>query len=201
MSSLRISREQAWELVKKYNSHEQDLIHYLESEAVMRGLAEHFNEDVEYWGMLGLLHDIDWGVTKDKVETHLTKMPEILKEAGFDDEFINNILSHGYGFEELPHLADKKRSRKIEHALSAGETVTGLVHAYALMRGKKMSDMEAKGLIKKYKDKAFAAKLDREVIKEIEKIGLSLEEFFNIAINSIKKIAKTGGVGVNKIWD
>ena len=201
MSSLPISREQAWELVKKYNSHEQDLIHYLESEAVMRGLAEHFNEDVEYWGMFGLLHDIDWGVTKDKVETHLTKMPEILKEAGFDDEFINNILSHGYGFEELPHLADKKRSRKIEHALSAGETVTGLVHAYALMRGKKMSDMEAKGLIKKYKDKAFAAKLDREVIKEIEKIGLSLEEFFNIAINSIKKIAKTGGVGVNKIWD
>ena len=194
MSSLPISREQAWELVKKYNSHEQDLIHYLESEAVMRGLAEHFNEDVEYWGMLGLLHDIDWGVTKDKVETHLTKMPEILKEAGFDDEFINNILSHGYGFEELPHLADKKRSRKIEHALSAGETVTGLVHAYALMRGKKMSDMEAKGLIKKYKDKAFAAKLDREVIKEIEKIGLSLEEFFNIAINSIKKIAKQVGL-------
>ena len=194
MSSLPISRDQAWELVKKYNSHEQDLIHYLESEAVMRGLAEHFNEDVEYWGMLGLLHDIDWGVTKDKVETHLTKMPEILKEAGFDDEFINNILSHGYGFEELPHLADKKRSRKIEHALSAGETVTGLVHAYALMRGKKMSDMEAKGLIKKYKDKAFAAKLDREVIKEIEKIGLSLEEFFNIAINSIKKIAKQAGL-------
>ena len=194
MSSLPISREQAWELVKKYNSHEQGLIHYLESEAVMRGLAEHFNEDVEYWGMLGLLHDIDWGVTKDKVETHLTKMPEILKEAGFDDEFINNILSHGYGFEELPHLADKKRSRKIEHALSAGETVTGLVHAYALMRGKKMSDMEAKGLIKKYKDKAFAAKLDREVIKEIEKIGLSLEEFFNIAINSIKKIAKQAGL-------
>jgi len=194
MSSLPISREQAWELVKKYNSHEQDLIHYLESEAVMRGLAEHFNEDVEYWGMLGLLHDIDWGVTKDKVETHLTKMPEILKEAGFDDEFINNILSHGYGFEELPHLADKKRSRKIEHALSAGETVTGLVHAYALMRGKKMSDMEAKGLIKKYKDKAFAAKLDREVITEIEKIDLSLEEFFNIAINSIKKIAKQVGL-------
>ena len=194
MSSLPISREQAWELAKKYNSHEQDLIHYLESEAVMRGLAEHFNEDVEYWGMLGLLHDIDWGVTKDKVETHLTKMPEILKEAGFDDEFINNILSHGYGFEELPHLADKKRSRKIEHALSAGETVTGLVHAYALMRGKKMSDMEAKGLIKKYKDKAFAAKLDREVIKEIEKIGLSLKEFFNIAINSIKKIAKEVGL-------
>jgi len=76
MTSLPLTRQQAWELVKKYNTHEQDLIHYLESEAVMRGLAEHLKENVEYWGMLGLLHDIDWGVTKDKVETHLTKMPE-----------------------------------------------------------------------------------------------------------------------------
>ena len=150
MSNLPLTREQAFELVKKHNSHEQDIIHYLESEAVMKGLAEHLKEDVEYWGMLGLLHDIDWGITKEKVETHLTKMPEILRNAGFDDEFINNVLSHGYGFEELPHLNDKKRNKKIEHALSAGETVTGLVHAYALMRGKKVSDMEAKGLIKKY---------------------------------------------------
>jgi len=194
MTSLPLTRQQAWELVKKYNTHEQDLIHYLESEAVMRGLAEHLKENVEYWGMLGLLHDIDWGVTKDKVETHLTKMPEILKKAGFSDEFIENVLSHGYGFEELPHLANKKRGKKIEHALSAGETVTGLVHAYALMRGKKISDMEAKGLMKKYKDKTFAAKLDREVIREIEKIGLSLEEFFCITIDSIKKIAKEVGL-------
>ena len=194
MSNLPLTREQAFELVKKYNTHEPDLIHYLESEAVMKGLAEHLKEDVEYWGMLGLLHDIDWGITKEKVETHLTKMPEILRNAGFDDEFINNVLSHGYGFEELPHLNDKKRNKKIEHALSAGETVTGLVHAYALMRGKKVSDMEAKGLIKKYKDKAFAAKLDREVIKEIEKIGLNLEQFFEIAIKSIAKIAKEVGL-------
>jgi len=194
MTSLPISREQAFELVKKYNSHEQDIIHYLESEAVLRGLAEHLKEDVEYWGMLGLLHDIDWGETKDKVETHLTKMPEILKEAGFSNEFITNVLSHGYGFEELPHLKDKKRTEKIHHALSAGETVTGLVHTYALMRGKKVSDMEAKGLMKKYKDKAFAAKLDRGIIKEIENIGLSLGEFFNIAISSIKKIAKEVGL-------
>ena len=84
MTSLPLTRQQAWELVKKYNTHEQDLIHYLESEAVMRGLAEHLKENVEYWGMLGLLHDIDWGVTKDKVETHLTKMPEMLKKAGFN---------------------------------------------------------------------------------------------------------------------
>ena len=194
MTPLPISREQAFELVKKYNSHEPDIVHYLESEAVMRGLAEHLREDVEYWVMLGLLHDVDWGITKENVSTHLTKMPEILREAGFSDEFIENILSHGYGFEELLHLKDKRRSKKIEHALSAGETVTGLVHSYALMRGKKVSDMDAKGLMKKYKDKTFAAKIERNIIKEIEEMGLSLEEFFGIAINSIKKIAKEVGL-------
>lgn len=194
MTSLPISREEAWQLILKYNSHEPDLIHYQESEAVMRGLAEHFHEDIEYWGMLGLLHDVDWGVTKDNVATHLTKMPEILKQVGFDDEFISNVLSHGYGFEELPELADKKRTERIHHALAAGETVTGLVHAYALMRGKKISDMDAKGLMKKYKDKAFAAKIERPIIAEVEKIGLSLEEFFKIAIDSIEKIKDRVGL-------
>ena len=73
MTSLPISREQAWELVKKYNSHEQDLIHYLESEAVMRRLASKLGEDQEYWGVLGLVHDIDWGLTKNNVETNVFK--------------------------------------------------------------------------------------------------------------------------------
>jgi len=94
----------------------------------------------------------------------------------------------------VPALKEKTRTKKIEHALAAAETATGLIYAYALMRGKKVSDMEAKGLMKKYKDKTFAAKLDREVIKEIEKIGLSLEEFFCITIDSIKKIAKEVGL-------
>ncbi len=194
MSSLPITREQALELVKKYNSHEQDLIHYLESEAVMRGVAQRLGENIEYFGMLGLLHDVDWGLTKDNVAMHLTKMPGILKEAGFDNKFIQIILSHGYGFEELPDLKDEKRSEKIEHALAASETITGLVHAYALMRGKKISDMEVSGLKKKFKDKAFAAKVDREIIKEIEKTGISLEEFFQIAIDSIKNIKDKVGL-------
>jgi predicted hydrolase (HD superfamily) len=191
MLNLPISRNQALELLKKYNSSEQDFVHYLESEAVMKELAMHFKlseDEINYWAMLGLLHDVDWGLTKENVETHLTKMPEILKKAGFDDEFISIISSHGYGYEELPHLTEKKREEKIEHALAASETITGLIHAYALMRGKKISDMEAKGLSKKYKDKAFAAKVDREIIKEIEKIDLNLEKFFEIAIRGIQKI-------------
>ena len=191
---LPISREQAWELIKKYNSDLPDLKHYLESEAVMKQLAKHLGEDEEYWGMLGLLHDVDWGITKNDVQTHLTKMPEILKEAGFGNNFIENILSHGYGFEELPHLANKKRTKKIEFALACAETVTGLIHAYALMRGGRVSDMEVKGLIKKFKDKTFARGVDREIILECEKLGLTLEEFFKIAIEGIKKIKEQVGL-------
>jgi len=193
MSDLPISREQAWELIKKYNSDKADLNHYLESDAVMRELAKKLGEDEEYWGMLGLIHDIDWGITKNNVQTHLTKAPEILKEAGFDDEFIDVILSHGCGF-DIAGLKDKKRSGKIQHALAASETITGLIHAYALMRGGRVSDMEAKGLKKKFKDKTFAAKIDRDIIKECEQLGLTLDEFFEVAINGIKNIKEEVGL-------
>jgi lysyl-tRNA synthetase class 2 len=186
---LPINREQAWELVKKHNTHEQDLIHYLESEAVMRELAKKLGEDEEYWGMLGLVHDIDWGLTKENISDHLTKAPELLKEAGFDQEFIDIVVSHGYGF-DVAGLKDKKRIEKIQHALAASETITGLIHAYALMRGGRISDMQVKGLKKKFKDKTFAAKVSRDVIRESEQLGITLDEFFEIAIEGIKKIAK-----------
>lgn len=193
MTNLPVSRNEAWELVKKYNTHEQDLIHYLESESVMRELAKKLGEDEEYWGMLGLVHDIDWGLTKDDIKTHLTKAPDILREAGFDDEFIEIILSHGYGF-DCAGLKDKKRTKKIEHALAASETMTGLIHTYALMRGKKISDMQAKGLKKKFKDKGFARAIHRDIIRECEELGLNLEEFFEVAIEGIKKIANNVGL-------
>lgn len=189
---LPISREQVLALIKKYNKDERDIIHYLESEAVMREIALKLGKDENYYGMLGLLHDIDWGITKDNPETHLTKMPEILKEQGFDDEFINIILSHGYGF-NCAGLKDKKRTLRIEYILAASETITGLIHAYALMR-KGIDEMEVKGLKKKFNDKTFAAGCEREIIKEIENT-MPLEEFFEIAINGIKKIKKEVGLG------
>ncbi len=193
---LPITYEQGIELLKKYNE-SRDMNHYLESGAVMKQLAEHLNlpqEQINYWQMLGLLHDIDWGLTKNEVNTHLTKAPELLKEAGFDNDFIETVLSHGYGFEELPHLKGKQRTEKIQHALAASETITGLVHAYALMRGNKISDMEAKGLKKKFKDKAFAAKVERGIIKEIENLGITLEDFFKVAIEGIKNIKEKVGL-------
>lgn len=193
MSNLPMTRDEAWELVKKHNSHEQDLIHYLESEAIMRELAKKLGENEEYWGMLGLVHDIDWGLTKEEVSTHLTKAPEILKQADFDQKFIDTVISHGYGF-DVAGLKDKKRTEKIQHALAASETLTGLIYTYALMRGKRISDMQVKGLKKKFKDKTFAAKVNRDVIREAENLGLTLEEFFEVGIEGIKKIANDVGL-------
>ena len=193
MTSLPITREKAWELVKKYNSDKTDLNHYLESSAVIRELAKKLGEDEDYWEMLGLIHDIDWGITKDDIQTHLTKAPTILKEIGFDDEFINVIISHGYGF-DVSDLKDKERTRKIEHALACSETITGLIYAYALMRDGRVSDMEPKGLKKKFKDKTFARAVRRDVIRECEKLGLTLDEFFEVAIKGMRKIAKEVGL-------
>lgn len=188
MNNLPINREQAIELLKKYEQTESDMNHYLESEAIMRALAKKFGEDEDYWAMLGLLHDIDWAITRDNWAEHGTKAVEILKQAGFDDDFINIVISHVYGYDAIPKFKDKKRERKIEHALACSETVTGLIYAYALMRGKKISDMEANGLKKKFKDKRFAEACNRGVIKECEEIGLSLEEFFELSINALKEI-------------
>jgi hypothetical protein len=192
--SSPITREQALELLKKWSQDEPDFRHYLMSEAIMKKLAEKLGEDDEYWAMLGLLHDVDWALTKNNTKEHLTKAPEILKQAGFDNEFIEIILSHGYGYEELPELKDKKRSSKIEHALAASETLTGLIYAYALMRGNKISDMQVKGLKKKFKDKTFAAGCDREIIREIEEVGLSLDDFFEVGIRALQGIKEDIGL-------
>lgn len=193
-----ISRSSAIELLKKFPQQESDMNHYLESEAIMRALASFFNskktssseadEDIEYWGMLGLLHDVDWALTRDNPSEHLSKAGKILGEEGFDEEFIEIILSHGWGHDILPQWKNKAREKKIEHALAAAETMTGIIYAYALMRGKRISDMEVKGLKKKFKDKAFAQNCNREIICEIEKTGLTLDEFFQISVDALKNI-------------
>lgn len=192
--SLPITREQAIELLNSMPQERNDMNHYLESESIMRALAKHFDEDENYWGMLGLLHDVDWSFTRNNWAEHTIKAKEMLKEKGFDDEFIQIVQSHGYGYDAIPSFKESKRTRKIEHSLIASETLTGIISAYALMRGKKISDMEVSGLMKKFKDKKFAANCDREAVKEIEKTGLALDEFFKIAIDAMKGIKEQIGL-------
>ncbi len=190
--NLPITRESAWELVKKYNKDSTSLNHYLESEAIMKALAKKLGKNEESWGMLGLLHDIDWELTRENEKNHLTKAPQILKENGFGEEFIEVIKSHGYGF-DCAGLKDQVRTKPIEHALACAETLTGLIHAYALMRGG-MNEMKVKGLNKKFKDLSFARKINRDVIKECEELGLSLTEFFELSISAIQKISDQVGL-------
>ena len=194
MTNLPLTRDEALELLKKHDQKESDMNHYLEAEAIMRALAKKFEEDEDYWGMLGLLHDVDWPLTKNNWADHCSKSVEILKENRFDDDFIGIIQSHGYGLEEIPAFKDKKREKKVEYALAAAETLTGLIYAYALMRGRKISDMKLKGLKKKFKDKSFAENCKREIIREIEQTGLSLDEFFELSINAVRGIADKIGL-------
>jgi putative nucleotidyltransferase with HDIG domain len=191
---LPISRSDAWQLLNSMEQSASDLNHYLESEVIMRALAKRFGQDEDYWGMLGLLHDVDWSVTKDSGSEHCIKAAEILKSNGFSDEFIETIQSHGYGWQQIPSLQDKKRTKTIVHALAAAETVTGLIYAYALMRGRNISEMEVAGLKKRFKDKRFAANCNREIIRECEKINLSLEEFFELSIQAMRSIKEEIGL-------
>jgi uncharacterized protein len=188
MSSLPITRDDAICLLKEMPQAASDMNHYLETEAIMRALAERFGEDIEYWGMIGLLHDVDWTITKNDTAGHCIKAAEILKKKGFDDEFIKTVQSHGYGYAEIPLLAEKKRSSRIEHCLTAAETLTGIIFAYALLRGKKISGMDAAGLKKRFKDLRFAANCNRDLIREIELAGLPLDDLFALSINAIEKI-------------
>ena len=188
MNRLPITREEAIDLLKSMPQLGSDMNHYLETEAIMQGLAEKFGENADYWGMLGLLHDVDWALTKSDWKEHCIKAAEILKEKGFDGEFIANVQSHGYSYDEIPMLKDKKRNSKIQHSLAAAETLTGIIYAYALVRGKKISDMKVKGLKKKFMDKSFAANCNRELVNEIELTGLPRNEFFALSIEAIKKI-------------
>ena len=194
MNSLPITKEEAIDLLKSMPQAESDMNHYLETEAIMRGLAEKFGEDIDYWGMLGLLHDVDWTLTKSDWSEHCIKAVEILKAKGFDEEFVENVQSHGYGFDEIPMLKDKKRNSKIQHSLTAAETLTGIIYAYALMRGKKISYRKVNGLGTKFKDKSFAATCNRKQINEIELTGLPRAEFFALSIETIKKIKSQIGL-------
>lgn len=188
--NLGISKQQADELVEKFITADFTKKHLIESEAIMQALARHFGEDEEEWGIIGLLHDIDWDLTKENPKEHLAKAPDILKEAGATDFLVDAILSHGYGHTDCGAPQDRERSSKLEHSLAAAETLTGLIVASALMQpDKKISSVKLESLEKKFKNKKFAEKCDRNVILECEKIGIPIDEFLKIGLKSLQNIS------------
>ncbi|MFA6254526.1 MAG: HDIG domain-containing metalloprotein [Patescibacteria group bacterium] len=188
-----MNRETAQNLLILHLKDPANLNHSRESEVIMRALAGHLGEDQDYWGNLGLLHDIDWEYGED---VHCKKCREILGQAGFDEEFIETIISHGYGVTACgAELAAKQRTTKLQHLLAAAETITGLIYASALVRpDKKLESVEVSSIKKKMKDKSFAAKVNREVIRECEAAGIPLDEFIAISLKAMKEIA--GEIGV-----
>jgi uncharacterized protein len=188
---LGINYQQAQELIQKYITDPVTKLHLRESEVIMRALARHFDEDDEQWGIIGLLHDIDWDLTKkDNMQKHCIKSQEILREAGASKFLIETIASHGWDNEYIPELQDKQRSTKIQFCLAAAETLTGLIFASALMQpDKKLASVSLQSLKKKFKNKGFAAKCNREIILECEKAGIPIDEFLQIGLTSLQGIA------------
>jgi Predicted hydrolase (HD superfamily) len=179
-----ITRDEAYELLKKYNKDEFHLHHGETVEGVMRWYANQlgYGDQEDFWGIVGLLHDIDFEMWP---EEHCVKAPELLKEAGVEDDMIHAICSHGYGL-----CCDIKPEHEMEKVLFAADELTGLIGAAALMRpSKSCKDMELKSLKKKFKDKHFAAGCDREVITQgAEMLGWDLEKLMNDTLEAMKTL-------------
>lgn len=190
MEELNISIQQAQELVSRFVNNPITKLHLRETEVFMRALARKFNEDEEKWGIIGLLHDIDWDLTKNNPTEHCIKCQKILKDAGASEFLIETVISHGYSNEMIPRLKEKQRVTTIQHCLVAAETLVGLIIASALiMPDKKLASLSIESLRKRFKNKKFAEKCSRELIMECEKAGIPLDEFLTIGITSLQSIA------------
>ena len=179
---LKINREDAINLLKKYNKEEFHIRHALTVEQIMRYFARKNNEDEELWGLAGLLHDIDYEMYPDE---HCQKAPELLKEIGTNNEIIHAVCSHGYGI-----CSDVVPEHEMEKILFAVDELSGLIWAAAKMRpSQSTKDMELKSLKKKYKDQKFAAGCSRETIaRGAEQLGCELDELLQNTLDAMKEV-------------
>ena len=178
----QITREQVYDLLKKYNKDPFHLQHALTVEAVMKWYAKElgYREEAQYWGIVGLLHDIDFEQYPDQ---HCIKAPELLREGGVSEDIIHAVVSHGYGI-----TVDVAPEREMEKVLFAADELTGLIWAAALMRpSKSTKDMELKSLKKKYKSKGFAAGCSRDVIERgALQLGWDLDKLLTMTLEAMK---------------
>ena len=182
-----ITRDEAFALLKKYNKDPFHIQHALTVEAVMIWYANElgYGEDAEYWGIVGLLHDIDFELYP---EEHCLKAPEMLREAGVGEDVIHSVVSHGYGITVgCGATIDVAPEQEMEKVLFAADELTGLIWAAALMRpSKSTKDMELKSLKKKYKSKGFAAGCSREVIERgAQQLGWELEKLLTMTLQAM----------------
>ena len=182
-----LSREEALTLLDANGVKDHLLQHCMASASVMKGLAEKFGEDAELWGRTGLLHDIDWPATEAHPAQHGLKGAELL-QGKLPEEALQAIRAHNSELNGTPV------KRRFDVALRCGETVTGLVTAAALVRPTGITGMQVKSLKKKMKDKAFAAGVNRDIIRTCPDMGLTLEDFLQTAIDAMTKDAAALGL-------
>jgi len=194
MNATIPTREAAFELLTRYNQSESLIRHALAVEGVMRHFARLNNADEDQWGVIGLIHDLDYEQFPDQ---HCKKTEEILKDAGWPADYIRAVVSHGWGL-----CTDVKPKSDLEKVLYAIDELTGLVATTALVRpSKSVLDLKAKSVTKKWKDKRFAAGVDRAVIqKGTEMLGMELSELITETIAGMRSVAAEIGLAgsVNK---
>lgn len=179
-----IDRETALSLVHKHLNSPNLIKHSLATEAVMRALAEKLGEDPEKWGLAGLLHDLDAEQTEGNLAAHTHETVRILREQGVDEEIVEAIRLHN----EAAH--PDRRATVFHHALAAGETITGLITATALVYpDKKLASVKPKSVTKRFKEKAFAAGADRDIIAECDKLGMELGDFASLCLAAMQGVA------------
>lgn len=192
-----MDRTAAWNLLCKYNHDPFHLRHALTMEGVMRYFAREngFAQDEEFWGNVGLLHDIDF---EQFPEGHCVKAPELLREGGADEPLVHAVCSHGWGI-----TVDVRPEHMMEKLLFASDELSGLIWASALMRpSRSVQDLELKSVKKKFKDRKFAAGCSREVItKGAELVGWTLDELIErtiLAMRSCEASVEEGMAGLEK---
>lgn len=180
--SKTLTREEALALLKEYNESDALVKHGLAVEGVMRHFARKYGEDEEKWGVVGLLHDLDYEKYPDQ---HCVKVQEIMEERDIDPEIIRAVASHGYGV-----CVDIEPQSQMEKVLYTIDELTGLVNATAIMRpSKSVLDLETKSVKKKFKSKGFAAGVDREIIKKgCEGLGMELGDVIEEVILGMREV-------------
>ena len=185
------TREQAIELLRQHNREESHIHHAQAVEAAMRHFAELYHEDPDLWGIVGILHDIDWEETTQTPEKHCHIAPEILREAGVDENIIRAVQSHGYGI-----CTDIEPVTQLEKTLFTIDELTGLIITAGLVRpSKSLADLELKSVKKKWKDKAFARGVNREIIKQgAERMNMPLDDVINETLIALRPVEKLIGM-------
>lgn len=187
--SYGITRDKALELVNSHIQNDNLRKHCLASEAVLRAVAARLGQDPDKWGLAGLLHDIDAESHSD-LSVHTRETVKILSEEGVDAEIVEAIRLHN----PQAHPGEE-RTTEFQHALAAGETITGLVIATALVQpDKKLASVKPKSVRKRMKEKAFARGANREIIMECEMIGIPIADFCELSVVAMQEIAEDLGL-------